>query len=232
MHHDLGRDAVFLAETAEDGGICSRLSNVLASEGDLRLVFAHDSSGYDPRRTLAVGDCEVVDSPTGLRVRRRDGSLELGLLEVLGDLLSAVVVQSFQLAPRGMHAPRITVDDLVISRESWTLPATEPPFAETADERVRYSQARGWAASHGLPRHVFLRFTGEKKPIYADLTSLASIDVISRALRRSRRAAGAEAVVSVVEMLPTPDQAWLADAQGRRYSAELRMVVADQKQRG
>jgi hypothetical protein len=117
----------------------------------------------------------------------------------------------------------------VISRESWTLPASEPPFADTADERSRYLQARAWAAEHGLPRHVFLRTTGEKKPIYADLTSLASIDLIARALRRSRRDAGPEAVISVVEMLPSPEQAWLTDSQGRRYSAELRMVVADQK---
>ena len=235
MHADLGRDVVFIAETAVEGGVCSRLSNVLASPTDLRLAFAADSCGYDPNRLLTIGDCDLVDSPTGLRVRRRDGSLELGLLEVVGDLLSAVVVQTFHPLPRGAHAPRVSIDDLVVSRESWTLPAAEPPFADTADERLRYAQARAWAASHQLPRYVFLRFAGERKPIYADLTSLASIDLIARALRRCRRAAGAEATVSVVEMLPTPDQAWLADAQGRRYSAELRMVVTDQhvrKQKG
>lgn len=230
MRHDLGRDAVFVAETAEEGGVNSRLSNILASEDDRRLVFAHDSCGYDPRTNLTVGDCEVVDSPTGLRVRRRDGSVEFGLLEVVGDLLSAVLVQSFHPVPRGAHSPRIAIDDLVIGRESWSFAATEPPFADTADERTRYAQARAWAAGHDLPRHVFLRTTGEKKPIYADLTSIASIDLISRALRRSRRAAGPEATLSVVEMLPTPEQAWLSDAQGRRYSAELRVVVADQKE--
>ncbi len=32
MRHDLGRDAVFLAETAVEGGVSSRLSNVLASD--------------------------------------------------------------------------------------------------------------------------------------------------------------------------------------------------------
>ena len=232
MRHDLGRKAVFIAETAEEGGVCSRLSNILASEGDLRLVFAHDSCGYDPRATLTLGECEVIDSPTGLRVRRRDSSAEFGLLEVVGDLLTAVLVQTFHMVPRGTHAPRIAIDDLVIGRESWTFPATEPPFADTADEQVRYLQARAWAGQHGLPRHVFLRTTGERKPVYADLTSLASIDLISRALRRSRRDAGPEATLTVVEMLPTPDQAWLFDAQGRRYGAELRVVAADQKQKG
>jgi hypothetical protein len=76
---------------------------------------------------------------------------------------------------------------------------------------------------------VFVRFTGEQKPVYADLTSLASIDLISRSLRRARRHAGADATVTVTEMLPAPDQVWLTDARGQRYTAELRLVAADQK---
>ncbi|HEX4727414.1 MAG TPA: lantibiotic dehydratase, partial [Jatrophihabitans sp.] len=232
LRQDIGTRTVFLAETAEEGGVCARLSNVLTSPGDLRLVFAHDSNGYHPDDTLVVGQCEVIDSGSGLRVRRRDGSLELGLLEVLGDLLTAVLAQSFHLVPPAAHGPRIQIDDLVVSRESWTLPAAEQEFADEKDEAVRYLQARAWAGRHGFPRHVFLRFTGERKPIYADLTSLASIDLIARGLRRSRRVAGEASTVTVVEMLPNPEQAWLADAEGRRYTAELRMVAVDQKLRG
>ena len=107
-----------------------------------------------------------------------------------------------------------------------------PPMllvAGTADESIRYPAARAWAVSHGLPRHVFCRFTGEGKPIYADLTSLASIDLISRSLGRARREGGADATVTVVEMLPAPDQLWLTCAQGQRYTSELRLVAADQQ---
>jgi amino acid adenylation domain-containing protein len=237
MRHDLGGPAVWFAESGEKGGTSTRLSNVLPQAGDLRLVSAHDSCGYHPATTLTVGECDLVSSPAGLRVRRRDGSLERGLLAVVGDLASIMISHCFDLGPPGAHAPRVTIDDLVVSRERWTLPATDPVFADTTDERARYLQARAWAAGHGLPRHVFLRFTGERKPIYADLTSLASIDLIARSLRRARRSAGAEATVTVVEMLPTPDQAWLTDARGLRYSAELRVVAvdqaaADQKQEG
>jgi len=229
MRHDLRGSAVWYAETAENGGTCTRLCNVLSSPGDFRLVNAHDSCGYDPATTVTVGECDLISSPAGLRVRRRDGTFERGLLEVVGDLISVTTSNCFDLAPPGAHAPRVTIDDLVVSRERWTLAATDPAFADTTDESARYLQARAWAASHGLPRHVFLRFTGERKPIYADLTSLASIDLISRSLRRSRRNAGADATVAVVEMLPTPDEVWLADAQGLRYIAELRMVAVDQK---
>jgi hypothetical protein len=229
MRHDLGGAAVWYAETGEKGGTSTRLCNVLPLAEDLRFVYAHDSCGYDPARTLTVGECDLISSPAGLRVRRRDGTLDRGLLEVVGDLISTLISHCFDMMPPVAHAPRVTIDDLVVSREKWTLPATDPPFAGTTDESARYLQARAWAAGHGLPRHVFLRFTGERKPIYADLTSLASVDLISRSLRRSRREAGAEATVTVSEMIPSPEQVWLTDSGGQRYTSELRMVAVDQK---
>jgi hypothetical protein len=229
MRHDLDGAAVWFAETAERGGTGGRRANALASPGDLRLVFAHDSCGYDPATALPIGDCDLVSSPAGLRLQRRDGTAERGLLEVVGDLVSGNVANHFGLVPPGAHVPRVTIDDLVVSRETWRLAATDPAFAGTADESARYVQARAWAAGHGLPRHVFCRFTGERKPIYADLTSLASIDLISRAVRRARRDGGDHATVTVSEMLPAPDQVWFTDAQGQRYTAELRMVAVDQK---
>ncbi len=231
MRHDLDGATVWFAETAELGGTGTQQANVLSSPGDLRLVFAHDSCGYDPAATLPVGDCDLISSPTGLRVRRRDGTSERGLLEVIGDLISITAANCFGLVPPGAHVPRITIDDLVVSREIWRLTASEPAFASTTDESARYLQARAWAASHGLPRHVFCRFTGERKPIYADLTSLASIDLISRSLRRSRRQAGADATLTITEMLPAPDRTWLTDARGERYTTELRMVAVDQRTR-
>ncbi|HET7017806.1 MAG TPA: amino acid adenylation domain-containing protein, partial [Streptosporangiaceae bacterium] len=229
IRSDLRSPAIWLAETGEKGGTSTRLSNVVLSAGDIRLVSAHDSCGYDPATTVAVGDCDLIATTSGLRVRRRDGIFERGLFEVVGDLIGSLMAQCFELVGPGRHWPRITIDDLVVSREKWTFPAAEAAFSDNTDERARYLQARAWAAEHGLPRHVFCRFTGELKPIYADLTSLASIDLLARSVRRSRRNAGADARLSVVEMLPDPDQIWLADAQGQRYTSELRMVAVDQK---
>jgi hypothetical protein len=232
IRQDLGGSAVWMAETetAENGGTCIRLAAVPPEPGDLRLMYAQDSCGYDPAATLMVGDCDLVGSPSGLRVRRRDGTVERGLLEVLGDLISTMTSGNFNPMAPAAHAPRVTIDNLVVSREKWTLPVTEPAFAGDTDERARYLRARAWAARHELPRHVFLRFTGERKPIYADLTSLASIDLLCRGLRRARRNVGQGATVAITEMLPAPDQAWLFDADGQRYTAELRMVATDIRQ--
>jgi len=228
MRHDLRGPAVWFAESGEIGGTSTRLCNVLPSPGDLRLVFARDSCGYDPAATVPVGDCDLIRSAAGLRVRRRDGTFERDLLEVVGDLIGTSSTHYYDVAPAGGHAPRVTIDDLVVSRETWRLSATEPDFADITDESARYLKARAWAARHAMPRYVFLKFAGERKPIYADLTSLASIDLISRSLRRSRRTAGPDATVKVVEMMPTPDQAWLTDARGQHYTAEVRMVAVDQ----
>ncbi|HLJ98306.1 MAG TPA: lantibiotic dehydratase, partial [Streptosporangiaceae bacterium] len=220
---------VWLAETdtATNLGTCIRMDPIPLRPGDLRLVYAPDSCGYDPATTLAIGDCDVISSPSGLRVRRRDGTVERDLLEVVGELISTMTYPRFDLMPPVAHLPRVTIDDLVVSREQWTLSVSEPAFASDADESVRYMRARAWAAGHGLPRHVFLRFSGERKPIYADLTSLASIDLLCRGLRRSRRNVGPDATVKITEMLPAPDQTWLFDAYGERYTAELRMVATD-----
>jgi hypothetical protein len=229
MRHDLRGPAVWLAETetTEYAGTSIRLAAVPPAPGDLRLMYAHDSCGYDPAATMVTGDCDLTSSPSGLRVRRKDGSLERRLLEVLGELIGASTASCFDLMPSAAHTPRVTIDELVVSREKWTLPVTEPTFAGCTDESARYLQARAWAARHGLPRHVFVRLTGERKPIYADLTSLASVDLLCRGLRRARRDAGPDAAVTITEMLPAPDQAWLTDAQGQQYTAELRMVATD-----
>ncbi|MEV0730772.1 amino acid adenylation domain-containing protein [Polymorphospora sp. NPDC050346] len=226
MARDVGAGAVYPAETGQEGGVPTRQSNGLAGPDDIRLVFAHDSFGHDRRQSLRVGECDLVESSTGLRVRSRDGRLDVDLIHVLGDVVGAGLSQLFRVLPPAAHTPRITVDSLVVSREAWTFAAADIDFAGTADEARRFAQVRAWAAAHGLPRHVFLRCAGERKPVYADLTSLASVDLVSRSVRRARRHDGDGAVVGVVEMLPAPDQLWLTGAGGR-YTAELRVVAVD-----
>lgn len=232
MRHDLGGPAVFLAETGEENGVPARLSNAAALPGDRRLVFGHDSCGYPAGTAVPVGDCVLTMSAAGLQVRCRDGSFQAPLLDVLGDLLGAGMTNAFLPLPPGPHSPRVTIDDLVVSRESWRLPASEPGFAATADEAVRYRQARAWAARHRLPRHVFWRVSTERKPVYADLTSLACIDLLSRGLRRAAARDGQAATVRITEMLPTPGQAWLTSEGGGRVLAEWRLVAADQNSCG
>jgi hypothetical protein len=72
----------------------------------------------------------------------------------------------------------------------------------------------------GLPRWVFVRIPEELKPYYIDFESAISVELLAKLVRKASS-------LKVSEMLPTPDQAWLTDAEGRRYSCELRASALD-----
>jgi len=85
-----------------------------------------------------------------------------------------------------------------------------------------HAAARDWARSLGMPRRVFALAEGEPKPVYVDFDSRALVSILARFAR-----AGSEGTVRVSEMLPGPDQTWLLDADGRRYTSELRLTAID-----
>ena len=227
---DLPGPRVLVAASRNELGAPIRITGVLESPADLRLVFARDTCGLDPRRTLTVGECLLSDVDGRLVVRTRDGRHRFDLVEVLGELLALHLLQHFRILPPAAHSPRITVDRVVLSRESWTCPAGELGFATAAGERDRYLAVRDWAGRLGIPRFAFAHSTVESKPFFVDLDSPASVDLLARAGRRAAGNAGGR--VTVTEMLPEPDRLWLTDAAGDRYTAELRLVAVDRRQAG
>jgi hypothetical protein len=66
LRRDLRGPAVWLAETEATGGTNIRLAAAPAAPGDLYLMFAQDSCGYDPAATLMIGDCDLISSVSGL----------------------------------------------------------------------------------------------------------------------------------------------------------------------
>jgi amino acid adenylation domain-containing protein len=226
---DIGVPAVYPGATGDISGIPARQGNALVSEGDRRLMFAYDMGNPPPAEPLPIGRADVFLRDGKLMVRSRRQGWEEPLTDVFGEVLAAVLVQDFRVyTSTGTRTPRVTIDNLVVSRAGWKFTAAELPFASTPKEQLRYKQMRAWATANGLPRHVFLRTEGEAKPIYLDLTSLASADLLARAVRRAGRNAGPQAKVSVSEMLPGPDQLWLTGPDGEQVTAELRVVAVRQ----
>jgi len=225
--YDVRRPVVQIGNTAEAGGTPTRSASKLVGPPEYTLVFAYDTSGYDPSRVLFVGDTDIEETGGRLFVRRRGSADALPFCDVFADPLAFSMGQRFHVAESRPHTPRIAIDRLVIQRETWRFPARSLEFADITDERQRYLAARRWAGAHDLPRHVFVRATGEMKPIYADLSSLSSVDLLARSARLAIRNAGDTATVGVSEMLPTPDQLWLADDRGQRYTSELRVCCVD-----
>jgi hypothetical protein len=61
-----------------------------------------------------------------------------------------------------------------------------------------------------------------------DFDSPVYVSIFAKAVRRlARRDPGAKLTVS--EMLPTPEQTWLTDDEGQRYTSELRFVAVAQE---
>jgi hypothetical protein len=150
------------------------------------------------------------------------------LIEFFGRLLSEAAVEAFKAVGRGrQHTPRITVDRLVIARESWRQTVGDCPVATAKGEREEYLATRRWRAALGLPEYVFVKPAGETKPLFVDMTSPVYASTLAAALRASRSAHGDAAEVVVTEMLPLPGQAWVPDAAAERYVAELRVHVRD-----
>jgi hypothetical protein len=182
----------------------------------------------DPHRprTLAGADVLVEDHGGALVAVLPDGEV-FALLDVFGHALTNQVMNRFAVQPDHGHTPRITVDKMVLSRETWRFPAGTLAFAAEKSEARRFVAARTWREEQELPRFVFVVSPAEPRPFYVDLDSPVYVNILAKAIRRLSKA-GPAAVLTVSEMLPSPEQAWLTDEQGARYCSELRFVAVDQ----
>jgi lantibiotic biosynthesis dehydratase-like protein len=168
------------------------------------------------RLELCEREGRVVVSAASRDSTRR--SLEL--LSIFAWKLTWATLANFSLFPEQAHVPRVAIDRLVLHRESWIFAPGDLPFAAAHSAFDRFSGARRWMHSAGLPRWVFVKIPEELKPYYIDFESPISIELLAKLVRKASR-------VRVSEMLPTPDQAWLTDAEGQRYLCELRASALD-----
>jgi len=164
-------------------------------------------------------------------LRTRDGRLSFDIIEAFASAISGEVANHFKLLGPAEHTPRVSIDRLVVCRETWRFAASDIWFAFEKEAAERFAEARRWAGSHELPRFVFVKAAVEIKPFYLDLASPMYVELLGKVIRRCvERGLGEEAVV-VTEMLPGPGESWLPDAAGERYTSELRIVAFDLKDR-
>ncbi|HEU4423666.1 MAG TPA: amino acid adenylation domain-containing protein [Pilimelia sp.] len=242
MTADLPGPRVVLAATGEEGGAPARLTDKLVTPRDQRLTFGHDTCGLDPATAIAVADCVLVEQDGALVVRSRGsrmgaaraagGAMAMPLSEVVGEALMLQLLQRFDILRPAAHQPRVTVDRVVLSRETWRVRACDLEFARITNEAIRFRRVRQWQRALGIPRFAFVKTPVERKPFYVDFASLAAVDGLARAVRRTVAGAGPDAVLRISEMLPRPDQLWLTDDAGARRAAEFRLVAVDTRRTG
>lgn len=227
LARDLGPHRVRLLYPPDWPRAGGRLAATLAGPTDVQLGFA-PAPGADRQRLVPAAALRVRPAPdTGeLRAYAPDGH-SFPLLEVFSSLLALHTVDSFKLLDLRVHTPRISVDRLVVSRETWRTTVAETGLAEATGDRERFLAARRWRRRLGLPERVFVRLGTETKPIYVDFRSLLYVRSLCTFARAAAGEGGGAVSVVVTEMLPTPEQAWVSDAAGDRYFSELRLQVGE-----
>jgi len=206
-------------------GITSRTTLALVPPKDFRLALSYDAAGFPQSQTLPIGGLVIERSGDGLIARTHDGRVCFDIIELFGELLSLSVVNLFSMLPSVGHTPRVTVDRLVACREAWRVTAHVMQFAYDKSEAGRFLGARRWMREHKMPRFVFVKAPAERKPFFVDFESPVLVNLFAKTVRRCLESDLADRLVTVSEMLPAPDQTWLPDAEGQRYTSEFRFVA-------
>jgi hypothetical protein len=227
VEHDLEGSNVVPVVPKDAMHLMARLCPVLVPRTNFYLEYTRNSFIEDRSRALPISSLVIDPCGGSLKARTRDGKMEFNLIDLLSTALMRFVVRGFQPFEARQHTPRISIDQLVIHRESWRFLASEIPFTQDRDPAGRFFQIRKWARNQGLPRFVFFKTPIEAKPCYLDFDSPILVDLFAKLVRRTLDANDPMLWIDVSEMLPKPDQVWLADSQGRRYTSELRMVALD-----
>jgi hypothetical protein len=222
-----GRRVVTVAPRAW-GAVTARTSppSALVSPTFLYWAPGTDDTSHLPADPIPVAALEVDRAGGELVVRRRDSGHVLPLAEVIGDYLSVAAVSAYRMLGPERHMPRISIDRLVIARETWRLPLRKCGWAFQLDERRRYRQMREWLARNRMPQRAFYSVAVELKPTLVDFSSIPLVNVMAGAVRRAARA-DPEGAISISEMYPDLSGAWLVDAAGETYTSELRLVAVE-----
>ncbi len=206
----------------------TRTMITLATDQDYRLLLGDEASWLtDHPRALPSAELRVGLRDGVVVAHGADGGPVFDMVELLAEAISFKLVSRFQLAGPRRHTPRVTIDRGVVCRESWRFDADELAFAHERDEAERFVAARRWAESHGIPRFVFVKAAHETKPFYVDLDSPLFVNAFAHAVRGAAAEPDGRTTITVSEMLPTSEQTWLMDRQGRRYTSEFRVIAVD-----
>lgn len=207
----------------------NRTAIALRSPEDYLLEVSRDSIANGPRtQVLPISSLIVKQSAEGIVVCTRDRSLQFDVIEFVGEVLSGAAVELIKIMRPRKHTPRVSIDRLVIFRESWSFSGAEITFINHEENISATLKPRRWMQMHQLPRFAFVKVPVEVKPFFVDFDSPVYVEILVKMVRRLLASDRAAENISFTEMLPDPDHLWLPDSQGHRYTSELRMVMRDQ----
>jgi hypothetical protein len=209
--------------------LSARIRHTLVRPEDYYVALVDYTA--DPARPRTVLSADVtVESRDGVLVAVLPDGAEFAVADVFSHVLTTLVMDMFRFPADGDHSPRLTVDRMVVARESWRFAAGSLAFAEEKNEARRFVRARWWRDAAGLPRFVFVVSPTEPRPFFVDLDSPVYVNILAKSIRRLSRK-DPDGRLTVTEMLPVPEESWLTDDSGARYTSELRFVAVDDSHR-
>jgi hypothetical protein len=181
-------------------------------------------SGQPPDRRAPLAELAIRLTGEGLRFRVTTHAGErVDVLPLTHGSRTALAARVFPVLPlevgRWLGAadpdglPRMSLGPLVLHRRRFRVPSDAwayEPDAARASQRLH-------SLAPGLPRVVFTRPPGEPKPLVIDLASPCALEMLRHEARRAT-------ALTLVEMLPAPEDLWLRGPEGR-HTAELRTVL-------
>ena len=218
---------IFAVPARESRQVTSRTYPSALLSPRYRYWTMHAGCTGAPGPIISAAELAVRRDGDRLLVRSRRDGQEFALIEVVGEYLTAAVVNAFSPLPPAPHKPRVTAGSLVITRESWTYGLPDLAWTAVKAEHERYRQACLWRKAMGLPMRMFYRVATEDKPLFIDFRGPTYVHLLARAVRTTLRTDGGSSI-TFSEMLPDTDQCWLQDHEGQRYTSELRLLFVDQ----
>lgn len=200
--------------------VSSRVAIIPMSRDAMEFAFDATRSWRPPSQVLAVSELLVERMDGHLMVNSRDGAHQFHIFEFYDWLLSMQFAGELKILQTEDYAPRVTIDELVVSRETWRFRKTDLPFFHISSQLDRFIEVRRWARRHGFPPRVFFKASEECKPFLLDLESPISVQIFIRMAKSSSD-------IKISEMLPTTEQLWLEDSEGWKYTSELRTMAVD-----
>jgi hypothetical protein len=187
------------------------------------FAFGDDAAAAEGARLVPAGALVIAREGARLVARSRDGRLVVDAVDLLGFHLAIKASELLGgLLPRAAHLPRISIDDLVVSRERWAVDPAALADSLGGGTADRLAVLRRWARGLGLPRFCFYKSSAERKPCFLDLDSPVLLDLFTKQVRAAAKPGAGS--LTITEMLPDLDQTWLVDRTGNHYTSELRFA--------
>jgi hypothetical protein len=218
------RGRVHLRFSTEDIVYPLRTHFEIDSAIDFEVLMSEGARAINPVRSAAISDFMIAERDGVIRIFTRDRRESFLACEFFSQLLSQLVMNRYRPLSGQRYTPRVLVDELVVQRQEWSFGLHEFEFVDVESDADNFLYLRYLARSSGLPNHVFVSASWERKPFWLDISNAVYVRCFCKLLRAARRRSTA-GTVRVSEALPGFDGLWLADAKSQKYTAELRTLA-------